>query len=110
MGSRQRLRRSRGGFTSKLHIRCNAHGLPIALHVTAEEADCANYDALMDVRGSDPAIMVADKGYDSDPIRQDLRDRGAVPEIPTKRTATSSTVSAVPSTHSAAASNASSTA
>ncbi len=29
--------------------------------------------------------MRADKGYDSDPIRQDLRNRGAVPEIPTKR-------------------------
>ena len=50
-----------------------------------QEADCSNYDALMEVRDSDPAIMLADKGYDSDPIRQDLRDRGAAPEIPTKR-------------------------
>ncbi|MBX9749293.1 MAG: IS5 family transposase [Roseococcus sp.] len=80
------LGRSRGGFTSKLHIRGNAHGLPIALHVTAgQEADCSNYDALMEMRDSDPAIMLGDKGYDSDPIRQDLRDRGTVPEIPTKR-------------------------
>ena len=78
--------RSRGGFTSKLHIRGNAHGLPIALHVTAgQEADCSNHDALMEARDSDPAIMLGDKGYDSDPIRQDLRGRGAVPEIPTKR-------------------------
>jgi len=29
--------------------------------------------------------MLADKGYDSDAIRQDLRDRGTAPEIPTKR-------------------------
>lgn len=50
-----------------------------------QEADCSNYDALMEARDSDPAIMLGDKGYDSDPIRQDLRDRGAVPEIPTKR-------------------------
>ncbi len=50
-----------------------------------QEADCSNYDALMEARDSDPAIMLADKGYDSDQIRQDLRDRGAVPEIPTKR-------------------------
>jgi transposase len=78
--------RSRGGFTSKLHIRANAHGLPIALHVTAgQEADCSNYDALMAARDSDPAIMLGGKGYDSDPIRQDLRDRGAVPELPTRR-------------------------
>lgn len=39
----------------------------------------------MEARDSDPAIMLADKGHDSDPIRQDLHDRGAVPEIPTKR-------------------------
>jgi len=36
-------------------------------------------------RESDPGAMLADKGYDSDPVRQDLRDRGATPEIPTKR-------------------------
>jgi transposase len=83
---RQGLGRSRGGFTSKLHIRGNAHGLPIALHATAgQEADCSNYEALMEVRDSDSAIMLGDKGHESDPIRQDLRDRGAVPEIPTKR-------------------------
>ncbi|MFN6953775.1 MAG: transposase [Acetobacteraceae bacterium] len=67
----------------------------MALHVTAgQEADCSNYDALMAARDSDPAITLGDKGYDSDPItalralppgRRDLRDRGAVPEIPTKR-------------------------
>ncbi|MCQ8241661.1 hypothetical protein [Rhizosaccharibacter radicis] len=36
-------------------------------------------------RDSHPAIMLGDKGYNSGPIRQDLRDRAAVPEIPTKR-------------------------
>jgi transposase len=29
--------------------------------------------------------LLADKGYDSDAIRQDLRDRGASPEIQTKQ-------------------------
>jgi transposase len=72
--------------STKLHIRGNAHSLPAALHVAAgQEADCWNCDALMEVRDSDPAITLGDKGYDSDPIRQDLRDRGSVPEIPTKR-------------------------
>lgn len=50
-----------------------------------QEADCSNYDALMEARDSEPAIMLGDKGYDSDGIRLDLRDRGAAPEIPTKR-------------------------
>jgi transposase len=36
-------------------------------------------------READPKVLLADKGYDSDDIRGDLRARGAVPEIPTKR-------------------------
>ncbi len=39
-------------------------------------------------RDSDPGALLADKGYDSNVIRQDLRDRGASPEIPTKRSRT----------------------
>jgi len=75
-----------GGLASKCHIRGDAHGLPIALHVTAgQEADRCSHDALMEARESEPAIMLADRGYDRDPIRQDLRDRGAVAEIPTMR-------------------------
>lgn len=50
-----------------------------------QEADCSTLDALMQARDSDPAIILTDKGSDSDPTRKDLRDRGAVPEIPTKR-------------------------
>jgi transposase len=39
----------------------------------------------MKERGSDPRILLKDRGYDSDAIRQDVRDRGGQPEIPTKR-------------------------
>jgi hypothetical protein len=45
----------------------------------------AAHDCMMEQRDSDPGAMLADKGYDSDAIRQDLRDRGATPEIPSKR-------------------------
>jgi transposase len=33
----------------------------------------------------DPEILLADRGYDSDPIREDVRARGGTPEIPTKK-------------------------
>jgi transposase len=63
----------------------NADGMPIAVDVTPGEAhDVTAYDGLMEQRDSDPGALLADKGYDSDAIRQDLRDRGASPEIPTK--------------------------
>jgi transposase len=81
----QALGRSRGGFTTKVHLRCNAAGLPVGVVLTAGEAhDVTAHDALMEQRDSDPGAMLADKGYDSDAIRHDLQDRGAAPEIPTK--------------------------
>ncbi len=64
----------------------NADGLPIGVVLTGGEThDVKAYDALMEERDSDPGALLADKGYDSDAIRQDLRDRGASPEIPTKQ-------------------------
>ena len=46
--------------------------------------DSKMYQALMEQRDSDPGMMLADKAYDSEPIRQDLRERATTPEIPTK--------------------------
>jgi hypothetical protein len=101
----QALGRSRGGFTTKVHLRCNAVGLPVGVVLTPGEAhDVTAYDALMEQRDSDPGAMLADKGYDSDAIRHDLQNRGAAPEI----TARCNTPSASASTGCVHASSASS--
>ena len=34
---------------------------------------------------ANPEVMLADKGYDSDAIRDEVRARGDTPEIPTKK-------------------------
>ena len=34
---------------------------------------------------ADPEVMLADRGYDSDAIRDEVRARGGRPEIPTKK-------------------------
>ncbi len=34
---------------------------------------------------TDPAVVLGDKGYDSDAIRDEVRARGGTPEIPTKK-------------------------
>ena len=82
----QAVGRSRGGFSTKIHARANALGLPIGVTLSPGEAhDVTGYDDLMAERDSDPGAMLGDKGHDSDPVRQDLRDRGTAPEIPTKR-------------------------
>ena len=81
----QDLGRSRGGFSTKIHVRTNRAGLPIGIVLTPGEAhDSTAYPDLMAERDSDPDILLGERGYDSDPIRDDVRARGGRPEIPTK--------------------------
>ena len=81
----QALGRSRGGFTSKIHARTNGEGLPLAFVITPGEAhDATAYDELMDLDETRPEALLADRGYDSDAIREDARFHGTDPVIPTK--------------------------
>ncbi|MBZ9894288.1 MULTISPECIES: IS5 family transposase [unclassified Mesorhizobium] len=76
---------SRGGLTTKLHTRTDAQGRAIGFCLTPGQASgMAAYGDLMQEEAPDPAAMLADKGYDSDDIRDDLERRGAGPVIPTK--------------------------
>jgi transposase len=82
----QALGRSRGGFSTKIHLRTNAEGLALAVQLTPGEAhDSTAYADLMADHGTNPEVLLADRGYDSDAIRDDVRSRGGTPEIPTKQ-------------------------
>ena len=44
----QALGRSRGGFSTKIHLKTDFGGLPIAFHLTGGEAsDCRNFETLL---------------------------------------------------------------
>jgi transposase len=82
---RRALGRSRGGFTSKVHCLSDAKGRPIAFHLTPGEAhDCKAYDELIDSPERAPKALLADKAYDSDAIRADLKRRRIKAVIPPK--------------------------
>jgi transposase len=82
---RRALGRSRGGFTSKVHCLSDARGRPIAFHLTpGEAADCKAYDDLIDLPEQQPKALLADKAYDTDAIRTDLKKRGIKAVIPPK--------------------------
>src|SRR5215471_8351153 len=49
-----------------------------------EAADCKSYDTLIDLPERVPGALVADKAYDSDAIRDDLKQRGIRAVIPPK--------------------------
>jgi transposase len=80
----QALGRSRGDFTTKIHARTNAEGLPIGFEITSSQAhDATAYESLMD-EGERPKALMADRVYDSDAIVDVSRIHGTEPVIPSK--------------------------
>lgn len=80
----QALGRSRGGFSSKIHLKTDHAGMPIAFHLTGgEAADSTNFQVLLDI-GPDvtPRAAITDKGYDAKSNRNAARARGICPVIP----------------------------
>ena len=79
----QAFGRSRGGFTCKVHCLSDAAGLPLAFHLTGgEAADCTQFETLGALTEVQPGYLIADKGYDSDAIRDSLCRAGVRPVIP----------------------------
>src|SRR5262249_30443998 len=78
------LGRSRGGLTTKIHPVVDAQGLPIRLGLTTGQAhDGQIANTLLNQLGPH-TIVLADKAYDADRIRQLIQDQGATPNIPPK--------------------------
>ena len=50
-----------------------------------EVSDVKGYAPTMDEPAPEPKVLIADRGYDSDAIRDDLDKRGVTPIIPGRR-------------------------
>lgn len=84
----QALGRSRGKFSTKIHLKADFDGHPIGFNLTGgDKADAPNFETLMDL-GPDvtPGAVVADKGNDSRANRAAEGRRGAVQVIPYRST------------------------
>jgi transposase len=80
----QALGRSRGGFSTKIHLKTDLEGHPLDFHLTGGEAsDSTEFETSLDI-GPDirPRIAVTDKGYDSAANRAAALARGITPVIP----------------------------
>ncbi len=73
--------RSRGGLTTKIHALVDARGLPIRLKLTAGQAHDGRSAADMLQTVGRGQVLLADRAYDSDALRDDLAARGAVANI-----------------------------
>ena len=86
--SRPALGRSRGGFSTKIHLKTDWDGDPLGFCLTGGEAsDSPQFETLLDV-GPDitPRAAVGDKGYDAKANRQAARSRCICPAIPYRTT------------------------
>src|SRR3954467_4241885 len=77
----QALGRSRGGLTTKIHGAISGLGLPAKLLLTpGQAADVSQGEGWLE--GSRPAVVIADKAYDSKALVDAIEARGAEAVIP----------------------------
>ncbi|WP_415924789.1 IS5 family transposase [Streptomyces sp. AK08-01B] len=87
--------RSRGGFTSKLHLSADGRCRPLSLVATpGQRADCTQFESVLEkIRvprigagrpRKKPNSLAADKAYSNGPCRQYLRRQGIRHTIPEK--------------------------
>ena len=75
------LGRSRGGFTTKIHVAVDGVGKPTKILLTpGQEHDVTKGPEL--IQGSEADRVIADKGYDSDRFVEQIEAQGATAVIP----------------------------
>lgn len=82
-GDCQAFGHSRGGFTTKIHVRTDGQERPLSFILTGGEiSDYKVVPDLIAMNDSNPCLMLADKGYDADHVRESLLLKGILPVIP----------------------------
>ena len=77
----QGLGRSRGGWGTKIHALCDAHGHPLRfLFTPGQAADCSHALELM--TGIQTTALIADKGYDANNLIDALKQQNIEVVIP----------------------------
>lgn len=78
------LGRSRGGFSTKIHVACDSQGKPLRFILTPGQG--SDYQqALALLEGFKPQAVLADKGYDADYIIEAVEKVDAVCVIPSTK-------------------------
>lgn len=77
--------KSVAGNTTKIHMAVDSYGLPFEFYITGGEVhDSKAAPTLIDMLPSSDYI-IADQGYDSEALREQIRNKNAIPVIPRKK-------------------------
>ena len=81
---KQALGRSKGGFSTKIHAKVDSFGLPLAFILTpGQDSEIKTAKELLG--GELSEYLLADKAYDSNEFREELKNRGIKAVIPAKK-------------------------
>ena len=78
----------KSGNTTKIHMAVDACGLPIEFDITGGEVHDCKVAPEFFAKLPDADYMIADKGYDSEELRDIIREKGSIPVIPRKSNST----------------------
>lgn len=68
----QAIGKSRAGNTTKIHLAVDGYGLPVEFEITGGEVNGCSAAPDLIAKLPDKKAMVADKGYDSESIREQI--------------------------------------
>ena len=80
------ISKSVGGNSSKIHLIVDAHGNPIDFMITDGTTHDVKVapDLISTLDLKETKVVCADKGYDSEPLREQIRKTGTKANIPKK--------------------------
>lgn len=85
VGEDQAIGKSVGGNTTKIHMAVDAYGLPITFRLTGGEVHDAKVAPELIAALPRAQYTIADKGYDSEEIRNQIKEKSSTPVIPRKK-------------------------
>lgn len=83
----QAIGKSRGGNTTKIHLSVDSSGLPVHFELSGGQVhDVVHAESLV-MHSPHSTCVTADKGYDSETLREQICEQGAKPNIPRRENA-----------------------
>ncbi|MBD7948727.1 IS5 family transposase [Psychrobacter sp. Sa4CVA2] len=87
IGEPRAIGQSHGGRTTKIHLCCDANGYPLNFKITGGEVHDSQAAPELIELVDKADYLIADKGYDSDSIRDKAREHSMKPVIPKRKNA-----------------------
>lgn len=76
--------KSVGGNSSKIHLATDSNGLPVYFEISGGQVhDVVHAESLVEF-SPNATVITADKGYDSQSLREFIKEKGSEPNIPRK--------------------------